>query len=161
MRDPFFWGIAVVLYVSNKLSELKRQVQHVKGRGLSVLFFCFFHLRPPLPHQILGFDVILTASVGIQLSAFAMSTPYNTAVALGKIELESLKHCQAGLTYSTTDYILLPGPLDTPWVIAELGLPILRQIMFFCPIRHSMGTLEMDFERIFDVFFFFFQIRSR
>ena len=154
MRDPFFWGIAVVLYVSNKLSELKRQVQHVKGRGLSVLFFCFFHLRPPLPHQILGFDVILTASVGIQLSAFAMSTPYNTAVALGKIELESLKHCQAGLTYSTTDYILLPGPLDTPWVIAELGLPILRQIMFFCPIRHSMGTLEMDFERIFDVFFF-------
>ena len=100
--------IAVVLYVSNKLSELKRQVQHVKGRGLSVLFFCFFHLRPPLPHQILRFDVILTASVGIQLSAFAMSTPYNTAVALGKIELESLKNCRVGFTYSATDYFLLP-----------------------------------------------------
>ena len=109
VRHPFFWGIAVVLYVSNKLSELKRQVQHVKGRGLSVLFFCFFHLRPPLPHQILGFDVILTASVGIQLSAFAMSTPYNTAVALGKIELESLKNCQVGLTYSTADHVLLPN----------------------------------------------------
>ena len=108
MRDPFFWGIAVVLYVSNKLSELKRQVQHVKGRGLSVLFFCFFHLRPPLLHQILRFDVILTASVGIQLSAFAMSTPYNTAVALGKIELESLKNCRAGLNCSTADYVLLP-----------------------------------------------------
>ena len=108
MRDPFFWGIAVVLYVSNKLSELKRQVQHVKGRGLSVLFFCFFHLRPPFPHQILRFDVILTASVGIQLSAYAMSTPYNTAVALGKIELESLKNCRVGLTYSTADYVFLP-----------------------------------------------------
>ena len=113
MRDPFFWGIAVVLYVSNKLSELKRQVQHVKGRGLSVLFFCFFHLRPPFPHQILRFDVILTASVGIQLSAYAMSTPYNTAVALGKIELESLKYCRVGLTYSMADHVLLPH--YTPW----------------------------------------------
>ena len=134
VRDPFFWGIAVVLYVSNKLSELKRQVQHVKGRGLSVLFFCFFHLRPPLPHQILRFDVILTASVGIQLSAFAMSTPYNTAVALGKIELESLKNCRVGLTYSTADYV------------------------FLCPISHSMDTLEMDFER--NLTYFFFQSRS-
>ena len=121
MQDPFFWGIAVVLYVSNKLSELKRQVQHVKGRGLSVLFFCFFHLRPPLPHQILRFDVILTASVGIQLSAFAMSTPYNTAVALGKIELESLKK------------------------LASWAFPILRQIMFFCPIRHSISILPLHY----------------
>ena len=114
MRDPFFWRIAVVLYVSNKLSELKRQVQHVKGRGLSVLFFCFFHLRPPLPHQILRFDVILTASVGIQLSAFAMSTPYNTAVALGKIELESIKKLTswAYLFYGRSCSF---APLDTQW----------------------------------------------
>ena len=113
VRDPFFWGIAVVLYVSNKLSELKRQVQHVKGRGLSVLFFCFFHLRPPLPHQILGFDVILTASVGIQLSAFAMSTPYNTAVALGKIELESLKKLSSW-AYIFYGRLCSFAPLDTP-----------------------------------------------
>ena len=126
VRDPFFWGIAVVLYVSNKLSELKRQVQHVKGRGLSVLFFCFFHLRPPFPHQILRFDVILTASVGIQLSAYAMSTPYNTAVALGKIELESLKYCRVGLTYSMADYVLLPH--YTPWASYKW---ILKEILTY------------------------------
>jgi hypothetical protein len=44
--------------------------------------------------------------------------------------------------------VILTMKLKNPWVISE-SKKILREIMFLYPIRHSMGILIIDFERIF------------